>query len=485
MATHLFSGFLESDLTTGASINPGNTISVPGGGPTRSFRIVDDDGELDGDTGASGVSDDTTQQGFVYNAGTLENSGRIYVDSINVLEDASGTRYILYEIEIEGIPDDYYAFAHPPPPPGTVLTVISQNDTGATDVDMGGIAGDDSYQSTGQTSDDVSAGAGDDTLSTGGGDDTLDGGAGNDLLTGGAGDDLFVVSGGNDTITDFGTGTTGASGDGDGTNNDVLDLSGYYDSLDELRADQADDGILNQSNTVDTEGRAVDYSDNSQFAGGSLTVQGATAETYAYDNTGIVCFVSGSLIQTSEGEVPVETLRPGDMVCTVDNGPQPVLWVGQTDVDQASLMADERVRPVRICQGVLGARRDLLVSRQHGVLLGPDHFVRAAHLARIMRGVRIAHRRRFVTYVHLMFDRHQVIFAEGVASESFFPGTHALSALSPEARASVLAVIPSHTGAYEDAPRRIAPARAFVDRATAARLLKANPQLREGRTLGA
>ncbi len=450
MTTFLFSGFLESDLGAGASIDPGDTITVPSGGTTRSFRVVDNDSELDGDTYSSGTSDDTTQQGYVYHNGVLENSGRFYVDSINIVEDQFGNQYELYEFEFEGTGDDYYAFSHPPPPPGSTLNVISQNDATATDVSYATIAGDDDFTgasgaetvSGGSGNDTLDGGSGNDTLDGGTGDDTLDGGDGDDTLTGGDGNDTFEVSGGNDTITDFNFGNSGGVGDSDATNNDFIDLSGHYDSLDELRADQADDGILNQSNTVDTEGKAVDYSDNTQFGSGSLTMQGATAESYSYDNTGIVCFTAGTLIRTPGGEVPIESLRPGDPVDTMDNGPQRIVWIGRRAIGRAELLANERLRPVLIRQGVLGVARDLLVSRQHGMLLGQDTLARAVHLAETTPGIRIAHCKRQVTYIHLMFEAHQIIFAEGAPSESFFPGSMSMKMMGCEARRELAELIP-------------------------------------------
>jgi hypothetical protein len=39
-----------------------------------------------------------------------------------------------------------------------------------------------------------------------------------------------------------------------------------------------------------------------------------------------------------------------------------------------------------------------------------------------------------VTYFHLVFDRHEVIFAEGAATESFHPGEEGVLNLSSEAR---------------------------------------------------
>ncbi|MGB4828605.1 MAG: choice-of-anchor L domain-containing protein, partial [Paracoccaceae bacterium] len=42
----------------------------------------------------------------------------------------------------------------------------------------------------------------------------------------------------------------------------------------------------------------------------------------------VPCFVAGTLIRTPDGDVPVETLHPGDLVLTMDDGPQPLRWTG-------------------------------------------------------------------------------------------------------------------------------------------------------------
>lgn len=315
--------------------------------------------------------------------------------------------------------------------------------TGAGDDLVLGEAGDDQI-SGGAGNDTLEGGLGQDTLEGGHGNDSLDGGEGDDSLTGGQGNDRFNVSRGHDTISDFNLGNTGSLGDGDSSNNDFLNLGAFYDSLDELRADQADDGILNQSNTVDDEGKAVDYSDNTQFGpNSSMRVQSANANTYSYDNTGIVCFSAGTRVMTPRGEVAIETLQPGDLVETLDHGPQPLLWVGQRHVGDAELIANEDLRPVLIPKGALGNRRDLMVSRQHGMMVGSDHLVRAIHLVREMPGVRIANGKRKVTYVHLFFARHQIVFAEGIPSESFYPGPEALKMMSPSALSNFLTFFPS------------------------------------------
>ncbi|NVK15958.1 MAG: Hint domain-containing protein [Rhodobacteraceae bacterium] len=288
---------------------------------------------------------------------------------------------------------------------------------------------------------------GDDDLTGGSGDDTLDGGAGNDSLTGGSGNDVFAVSTGHDTISDFNTGNTGALDDGDSSNNDFIDLSGHYDHLSELYADQADDGILNQSNTTDTFGNAVDYSDNTQFgAGDSLTFSGASADrsSFTTENTGVVCFTAGTAIRTPRGSRPIETLRPGDLVCTLDNGPQPVCWIGTRRLDHADLQLHPNWRPVLFKREVLGASRDLMLSPQHRILAGPggQRLMAAKHLARQMPGARICNGIRQVTYIHLMFEQHQIIFAEDTPAESFYPGPMALRAVSCRNRAELAALFP-------------------------------------------
>ncbi|KEJ97761.1 Ca2+-binding protein, RTX toxin-related [Pseudosulfitobacter pseudonitzschiae] len=292
--------------------------------------------------------------------------------------------------------------------------------------------------------------AGNDMLFGEAGDDLLGGGTGDDTLSGGTGNDTFVyVSGdGADTITDFNTGNTGALNDGDTTNNDFIDLSAFYDNIWELRADFADDGILNQSNTTDLGGDAVDYSDNTQFAAGdSLTFQGADQSSFATDNTGVVCFAAGTLILTPAGEVPVERLRPGDLVVTKDNGPRPVIWSNMRRLGLAELVRRPSLRPVEIKAGVFGNQCPLIVSPQHGIVVRHDNteiLLRAKHLAEMDGGTaRVRKGCRGVTYCHLMFEQHEVIFSNGLPSESFFPGPEAIKTLDNAAYNELIGLFPA------------------------------------------
>lgn len=84
------------------------------------------------------------------------------------------------------------------------------------------------------------------------------------------------------------------------------------------------------------------------------------------------CFTPGTMIRTPEGLRAVETLQVGDLVETFDHGPQPIRWIGSSDVGPFRMALSPGFRPVRICKGAFGngrPERDLVVSPQHRVLL--------------------------------------------------------------------------------------------------------------------
>ncbi len=128
------------------------------------------------------------------------------------------------------------------------------------------------------------------------------------------------------------------------------------------------------------------------------------------------CFTPGTLISTPIGERPIEDLKAGDLVTTLDNGPQPVLWIGQTTV-----AAEGRFAPVRFEAGVFGLNLPLLVSPQHRMLLddwrasylyGQSEVLIAAHCLINGENVKRVEGGK-VTYIHLLFARHEIIIANG------------------------------------------------------------------------
>jgi hypothetical protein len=151
---------------------------------------------------------------------------------------------------------------------------------------------------------------------------------------------------------------------------------------------------------------------------------GVTGTGHVYSPAGITlaapCFVAGTLIETALGEVPVEMLRPGDMVRTARARLAPVKWVGQRNVALARKAAAENVAPVRILADSFAPgvpRRDLLLSSDHALLAG-DVLI-PAH--RLVNGatIRVEGGRAAVTYVHVELDRHDLLLAEGLPAESY------------------------------------------------------------------
>ncbi|MFO1027679.1 MAG: Hint domain-containing protein [Acetobacteraceae bacterium] len=156
-----------------------------------------------------------------------------------------------------------------------------------------------------------------------------------------------------------------------------------------------------------------------------VTVSGAAGVTDLAGNavTGFgdtICFMAGTLIRTPSGEVPVETLRPGDLVLTTDGEARPVRWLGRQTV--STVFADPlRVLPIRIKAGALGEAlplRDLLVSPDHALLVG-GVLVHAGALVNGLTVVREQDVPQSFVYYHVELPDHALILAEGVAAETF------------------------------------------------------------------
>ncbi|WP_103333761.1 Hint domain-containing protein [Pseudotabrizicola formosa] len=151
-----------------------------------------------------------------------------------------------------------------------------------------------------------------------------------------------------------------------------------------------------------------------------------------------VSFARGTMITLADGrQQPIEALRPGDKVLTRDHGPQAVRWLGK-----ATLRAQGAFAPVVITSGTLGNAGDLIVSPHHRIFLyqrqrraglqTSELLVQARHL---VDDERVFQREGgFVDYYSLVFDKHEIIYAEGVPAESLMVNDATLSRL-PEGMA--------------------------------------------------
>lgn len=172
------------------------------------------------------------------------------------------------------------------------------------------------------------------------------------------------------------------------------------------------------------------------------------------DEDVVPCFTAGTLIETRDGFVAVETLTVGDLVRTRDHGLQPVRWIGSVKLAAAALTAQPKLRPIRIKAGALGdltPSTDLVVSPQHRVLVrskialkmfGAMEVLVAAKQLLQIEGVDIAEDVAEVEYFHILFENHEVVNSNGAATESLYTGTEALKSVGAAAREEIFALFP-------------------------------------------
>jgi Ca2+-binding RTX toxin-like protein len=301
---------------------------------------------------------------------------------------------------------------------------------------------DDDYIDGGIDNDSLDGGDGDDTIVGGQGDDTIVGAAGNDSMRGDAGRDTFTNVNGGDTI-DGGAGT-------DETDYDVIDLRGSLSPGGGYR-------IVNVTEDTDPGDDTDGDSPNDGIDGTIVFTDADGNETGRLDFTNIEeiipCFTPGTLIATPKGERRVEDLVVGDRVITRDNGIQEIRWVGAREMTGQELAHKAHLLPVLIRQGALGnnlPERDMLVSPNHRVLVANDKtalyfeerevLVAAKHLTGL-EGVDIVETSG-TTYIHVMFDQHEVILSDGTWTESFQPGDMSLAGVGNAQRNEILELFP-------------------------------------------
>ena len=168
---------------------------------------------------------------------------------------------------------------------------------------------------------------------------------------------------------------------------------------------------------------------------------GASYFTQTSLNPGTVpCYAPGTLIDTPDGPRAVETLRPRDLVLTLDHGPQPIRWLRSGDHPLDGVAADGK--PILIAAGALGSglpAHDLIVSPQHRILVGgggqltrffdAEVFAPAKALTGLP-GIRHMEGKSQITWIHFACERHEVVRANGCLSESMLLGPMVLGGLT-------------------------------------------------------
>jgi hypothetical protein len=147
---------------------------------------------------------------------------------------------------------------------------------------------------------------------------------------------------------------------------------------------------------------------------------GGAAEMIAQANNTPPCFARGTRLLTPAGYVPVQDLRPGNLVVTTTGAAEPIRWIGWRTIDLTDHGRPDAIRPIRVTPDALG---DGVPSRE--VQLSPDHalfleghlipvklLVNSATIVRDMTSLA-------VTYFHVELARHSVVLAEGLPVETY------------------------------------------------------------------
>lgn len=399
---------IQTDLELETGVN--YTLSVDSAGRPGSARYDDFEITLNGVVVAT-ISPSSTSQ---FTTTTITLTGVAGTDTIGFREIASqdnGIGVLLDNIQIS-------------------LTPTSASASGFT------------YNDT------LTGGAGADTIYGQEGDDSIAGGAGDDFLIGGIGDDTFVlgVGDGSDIIDDFTIGE------------DRLDVSGLLDGGGNP-VDVADAIVTSDGQG----GSIITFPNGEQFILRGVPPSHLNTDQDLH-SVGIPCFTRGTLIATDTGMRPIEHLCEGDQILVhgedmMDQDQTiPLLRIFKRRFEQPVLRANPKLLPVKILAGALAVgfpKRDLLVSRQHRMLIdskiakrmfGCNEILVPAVRLTDLPGIFIAQDIEEVEYFHLLFDKHQVIYAEGAPTESLFTGPQALRAISPLAREEILTIFPEAAG---------------------------------------
>ena len=188
----------------------------------------------------------------------------------------------------------------------------------------------------------------------------------------------------------------------------------------------------------------------------------ALRRAVAPEQGGVVCFTPGTTILTSDGPRDVASLVEGDFVQTADNGRAEILWLASRRITGARMKAIPSLTPVRLRAGALDKDvpdAGLLVSHDHQIVLcgsraqtlynAEEVLVTARDLINDHSIIR-DHGQREVTYIHMMLPKHEVVFANGVATESFHPASAELTMMDENQRDRMFDRLPNQTGGVQN-----------------------------------
>jgi hypothetical protein len=132
---------------------------------------------------------------------------------------------------------------------------------------------------------------------------------------------------------------------------------------------------------------------------------------------------------------------------------QEIAWVGQRSLTQKDFIRRPELKPVLIKAGSLGEdmpERDIMVSPNHRMLIAdkgvsmyfdePEVLAAAKHLVG-KDGISYVDVPE-TSYIHFMFERHEVVLSDGTWTESFYPGDYTIDGLGSDQRDEILTLFP-------------------------------------------
>ncbi len=203
----------------------------------------------------------------------------------------------------------------------------------------------------------------------------------------------------------------------------------------------------------------VMFLDQMPPAGVDLWVTHVTDHVVHLNRTGdavpsVICFTPDTRIATPDGPRLVRDLQEDDLVLTKDDGPQQIRWIGRRRMSGARFVAMPELRPIRIRSGAMGIDMpdgDLLVSPRHRLLVKGAQALTLFNTTEVLvmardlindRTIMVDRSVSEITYVHLLLDRHQVVFANGLETETFHPASMPLGDVQPDQRDALLDCVP-------------------------------------------
>ena len=147
----------------------------------------------------------------------------------------------------------------------------------------------------------------------------------------------------------------------------------------------------------------------------------------------IPCFLDGTLIETPNGEVPIESLQAGDLVTTRDGSPKAIRWAGSRRVTPLELMFFPELTPITIMANAVDGvapTKPLSLSRNHRIMVHGSRLEFYFGVTEVLVSVKYLLNGRSVKYTkmarpfwyrHLLFEDHEILIANGLPAESLYP----------------------------------------------------------------